>query len=166
MNEQKFNNCKKIYLNWVFHTDNDLIDYQNISLFKRFPEIERDAIINKNFSQKVKSIIRGNISGFVISNSPDTSHIITKTVQGCNGFGKPINLSIETYMKNSDTKYYYIDHYYTKSLSEFIEKIKRGSAVHGKNKEFAFFRIIRYFNINKLFYFKYRYILKNLGFEF
>ena len=166
LNDKKFYNCKKIYLNWVLHTDNDLIQYQNISLFKRFPEIEKDAIINKNFSQKVKSILRGNISDFIISDTPDTSHIITKSVMGCNGYGKPINLSKETFMINSDSKYYYIDHYYTKSLSEFVDKIKRGSAVHGKNKEFAFFRIIRYFNINKLKYYKYKYILKKLKLHF
>ena len=166
LNEKRFNNCKKIYLNWVFHTDNNLIYYQNISLHKRFPEIERDAIINKNFTQKVKSIIRGNISEFKISNTSDTSHIITNSVGGCNGFGKNISLINETNLENSDVKYYYIDHFYTKSLEEFVDKIKRGSAVHAKNREFALYRIIRYFNINKLKYFKYKYIIKKLGLQF
>ena len=152
-----------IYLNWVFHTDNNLLHYENISLYKRFPELEKDAIINKNFSQKGKSIIRGNISNFKIANSGDTSHIITESVETCNGFGKKINLTGEHFMKNSDAKYYYIDHFYTKSLKEFVDKINRGSAVNDKSQIYKLFRIIRYFNINKLKYSKYLTILKNSG---
>ena len=159
----KWIECEKIYLNWVFHTDNDLIGYENISLFKRFPELERDAIINKNFSQKGKTIIRGNISNFRISSSGDTSHIITDSLETCNGFGKKINITNEHYIINSDAKYYYIDHFYTKSLNEFVEKIKRGSAVNGGNEVYKLFRIIRYFNINKLKYSKFINILKNSG---
>ena len=166
LNDKKFNKRQKIYLNWVFHTDNNQIHYQNISLFKRFPEIERDAIINKNFIQKVKSILRGNISDFVISKSKETSHIITNSVKGCNGFGKEINLLKENLMKNSDTKFYYIDHFYTKSLEEFVDKINRGSAVNGKSIMFKLYRIIRYFSINKLKYFKFNYIMKKSGLYF
>ena len=80
LNEKKFDNCQKIYLNWVFHTDNNLIYYDNRSLFERFPEIERDAIINKNYSQRVKSILRGNISNFIIANNSFTSHILKTTI--------------------------------------------------------------------------------------
>ena len=166
LNQKQFNRCKKIYLNWVFHTDNDLIHYENLPLFQRFPEVERDAIINNKFSQKVKSIVRGNISNFIIANNSHTSHIITESVNACNGFGKKINLDEEFYLKNSDAKYYYIDHFYTKSLEEFINKIKRGSAVNGKDEKFKLFRIIRYFSINKLRNIKYKYIIKNLGINF
>ena len=166
LNEKKFNKCKKIYLNWVFHTDNDQIYYQNIPLFKRFPSIERDALIKKKFSQKVKSILRGNISNFVIANNSHTTHIITDSVRACNGFGKMINLDEEFYLVDSDYKYYYIDHFYTKSLEEFVNKLKRGSAVNGKDDIYKLFRIIRYFNINKLRNYKYKYIIKNLGINF
>ena len=108
-----------------------IIKYENRSLFERFPELERDAIINKNFSQKVKTILRGNISNFLISNISHTSHIVTESVKGCNGYGKEINLDEDFLMENSDTKFYYIDHFYTKSLEEFVQKVKKGSAVHG-----------------------------------
>ena len=107
--------------------------------------------------------MRGNISKFIISNSSDTSHIITNSVNGCNGLGEHINLTDEFYMENSDNKNYYIDHFYSKSLEEFIDKIKRGSAVHGDNLRFKLFRIIRYFNINKLKYFKYKLLKEKLG---
>ena len=166
LNDKKFNKCKKIYLNWVLHTDNDLIHYENLSLFKRFPAIEKDAIINNNFSQKVKSIVRGNISNFIIANNSHTSHIITDSVNACNGFGKEINLDEEFYLPNSDANYNYIDHFYTKSVEEFVNKIKRGSAVNANNEKFKLFRIIRFFSINKLRNIKYKYIIHNLGINF
>jgi hypothetical protein len=40
LTEKIFNGCQKIYLNWVFHTDNDLIHYENKSVQERFPIIE------------------------------------------------------------------------------------------------------------------------------
>ena len=166
LNKKKFDKCKKIYLNWVLHTDNDLIYYNNLSLFERFPKVEKDAIINQNFSQKVKSIIRGNISNFLIANISHTTHIITNSVGACNGFGKEINLDKEFYLENSDSKLYYIDHFYTKSLEEFVNKLKRGSAVNAQDEKYKLFRIIRYFNINKLRNHKYKYIIKNLGINF
>jgi hypothetical protein len=166
LNEEKFNNCKKIYLNWVFHTDNNLIRYSNISLQKRFPEIERDALINKNYSQKVKSIIRGNISNFKLVRNTHASHIITNVVKACNGFGKEVQLDRDYNMNKSDTKYYYIDHYYSKSVEEFVNKLNRGSAVNGHNGLFQFFRIIRFFYINQFKSEKLNYILKNMKFKF
>ena len=162
LNENKFNKCKKIYLNWVFHTDNDLVYYKKGPLKKRFPEIERDALINKNYMQKVKSILRGNISNFLISNHSHTSHVITDSVDACNGFGKNIKLNFEYLMKNSDTKYFYIDHYYSKSTEEFVKKLNKGSAVNGQDEKFKLFRIFRYFNINKIKNNKFLYFLKNV----
>jgi len=164
--EKKFNNCKKIYLNWVFHTDNNLVNYTNTSIRERFPEIEKEALLNKNYSQKVKSIIRGNISNFTISKSYHTSHVITDQVKACNGFGKEIELDDDYYMNNADAKLYYIDHYYTKSVEEFVNKINRGSAVNGNNGKFQFFRIIRFFQINQFKKVKFDYIIKNMNFKF
>ena len=132
-------------------------------MFERFPELEKDAIINTNYSQKVKTILRGNIPNFTISKISHTSHIITGSVKGCNGFGKEVKLDKDYCMENSDSKYYYIDHFYTKSLEEFVQKVKRGSAVHGKKLDFKLFRLIRFFNINKFKNDKYKYILDNLG---
>lgn len=163
LNEKKFDKCKKIYLNWVFHTDNNLIYYDNRSLWERFPDIERDAIINKNYSQRVKSILRGNISDFKIANNSFGSHIITNSVNACDGYGNEINLTYQYYMENSDAKNYYIDHFFTKSLEEFVNKIKKGSAVNGKDSHFALFRLIRYFHINQFKDIKFYYLKKKFG---
>ena len=92
--------------------------------------------------------------------------IITNSVKSCNGFGKEVELDKIYVMSDSDAKYNYIDHFYTKSLEEFVEKIKRGSAVKGDNDFFKFFRIMRYFNINKLDLIKLDYIIKKLNLTF
>lgn len=54
--EKKFNKCQSIYLNWIIHTDNNFIYYDNRTLYERFPEI----YINKNYCNG-KTIIKGNI---------------------------------------------------------------------------------------------------------
>ena len=69
-------------------------------------------------------------------------------------------------MANADAKYNYIDHFYTKSAEEFVQKLQRGSAVKGDDKYFKFFRIIRFFNINKIKSSKFAYIINKLGIHF
>ena len=163
LNQEKFNNCSKIYLNWVFHTDNNLVYYKNYSLKERFPELEKNALIQYNYSQKVKSILRGNISDFKLHKKNHPSHIITDSIKACNGFGKEVILNKDYYMENSDSKYYYIDHYFSKSTEEFVDKVKKGSAVNGDRQDFKMFRIFRYFNINMLKPEKVKYILNHIN---
>ena len=66
-------------------------------------------------------------------------------------------------MENSDSKYYYIDHYFSKSTEEFVDKVKKGSAVNGDRQDFKMFRIFRYFNINMLKPEKVKYILNHIN---
>ena len=147
LNEPKFKNCQKIYLNWVIHTDNDLIYYDNRSLHDRFPEVERNARYNKkDCYSSVKSILRGHIPNVKITRM----HIFSRDVKGCNGFGEIAELNHLDHIKNPDFKYYYIDHYYSKSLEEFIEKINKGDVFFDNKKSFKMHRIKRYFNINKI----------------
>lgn len=83
-----------------------------------------------------------------------------------NGFGKEINLDEEFYLPNSDAKYNYIDHFFSKTIEEFVDKIKKGSAVNSNSGKFRLFRIIRFFSINKLNKIKYNYIINNFGKNF
>lgn len=145
LNRRKFDKCQRIQLNWVFHTDNNLIYYENKSLSERFTEreaIDRGKSIGG--PKGIKSILRGNIN-LKISDV----HILNKNLTSCDGFGniKEIH-SIATNI--SDLKYYYIDHYYSKSTEEFINKIMRGSAVHGFNMNHKKRRIDVYFSINEV----------------
>ena len=98
----------------------------------------------KGKDQGVKSILRGNI----LTNVNDV-HILNQSLTGCDGFGnikyiKGISTDI------SDFNYYYIDHYYSKSTEEFINKLMRGSAVHGFELYHKLRRIDVYFAINDI----------------
>ena len=142
----KFKNCQKIQLNWVIHTDNNLIYYDNRTLHERFPEVEQNAKLNKKIKLNwVKSILRGNISNISIYNV----HKLCYELNTCNGFGKKLNKK-NRFQDFSDFKYYYIDHFYSKSVEEFIDKINKGDVLQGQNRNFKLMRIENYFKRNKI----------------
>ena len=58
---------------------------------------------------------------------------------------------------------WFINHYFGKSLEEFIEKVKRGSAAIGKNKISIMAKINRYFEIYKITREKIDFIEKKTG---
>ena len=118
LNKSIFKKCDFIHFHWVMATDNDLIHYDNRSLFERFkrPYIE---------SGFIKSIIRGNIKDLkYYVHSPGKSPY--KNIS-CNNNGKIINSKhhIE-YITDIDVKEAYIIHFRFKSTEEFINKYKRG----------------------------------------
>ena len=149
LNRDTFKNCQTIRLNWVHHTDNNLIYYDNRTLHERFPEVEPNAKMNiKGSRNSVKSILRGNIPNITINNI----HMLNINLKGCNGFGKiqiinDIN-AIDT--NDSDFRNYYIDHFYSKSLEEFIEKINKGDVAHEQAIWLKKFRIRNYFERNNI----------------
>jgi hypothetical protein len=160
LNQRKFMNCQKIYLNWILHTDNDLINYDNRSLFKRFP-IKDPNINKKKYYIPGKSILKGHIKNIIIQNM----HILNKGLKGCNGFGLESIITNSNLIKNPDFRYYYIDHFYCKSLDEFTNKINRGSACSYHYLKFALFRIKRYFSLNKINIHKIKYIENKTGID-
>ena len=143
LRNNRFNNCQKVQLNWVFHTDNNLLHYENRTLKERFPDIlpslrgkKRDGLAG------IKTILRGHIPNIKIN----CIHSINPKLKSCDGFGNPKNhLGILT--DNSDLEYYYIDHYYSKSTEEFINKLNKGDALFVDNR---MDRIITYFSQNKI----------------
>ena len=145
LKKKKFNKCQRIQLNWIFHTDNNLLNYDNRTLSERFPEREKKARGKKTGkNQGIKSILRGNILTKVYD-----VHILNQNLTGCDGFGNIRSIKgISTDI--SDFKYHYIDHYYSKSTEEFITKLKRGSAVHGFDLTHILKRIDVYFSINEI----------------
>ena len=141
-----FKNCEIIHLNWVQHTDNNLIHYDNRPLHIRFPEVEPNARNNVNGSINfVKSILRGHIPNVVIKNV----HTLTNKLKECNGFGNS-EVIHGVCTGNSDFRFYYIDHYFSKSVEEFVEKINKGDVLHGQWAKFKYFRIKNYFKRNKI----------------
>ena len=151
--KRKFNNCKSIYLNWLLHTDNNLLYYDNRSLFERFPKVKK----NNNFCLG-KTIIRGNIERIKIS----SCHLLDKKIQRCNSFGnnfKPSNI----FCKVPDYNNYYIDHFQFKSTEEFINKLNKGDCVFGYKKKYIYRKIISYFKVNTIAIDKINFIQNKTG---
>ena len=152
--DKKFNTCKKIYLNWVFHTDNNLMHYDNRTLQERFPEKESKPSSSKEAEHiLVKSILRGNITNLEI-NCP---HKLSDEIKGCNGEGEEVNLK-GCSMKELDFENNYIDHYFCKSVDEFIEKLKMK---HVNKTE----SLCNYFTYNKITKEKIDYIENKTGLD-
>ena len=120
LNQPKFNNCQLIHLNLICHTDNDKLYYENKPLAERFPELVPSSRVS---DLEVKSILKGHIPNLRIQ----SMHTGTKKVRNCNGYGHSnkyrVNVALEP-----DREYYYIDHYYSKSTEEFVDKLARGDA--------------------------------------
>ena len=141
LNNSRFDKCQKVQLNWKFHTDNNLLYYDNRTLKERFTELPFWARgVKKGGQVGIKTILRGHIPNVKIN----CVHTLNKNLKACNGFGVPqkyINIVTDI----SDYEYYYIDHYYCKSTEEFINKLKRGDIVHKDNR---MDRIKTYFSQN------------------
>ena len=142
----------------IVHNDNNQLFYQNISLFKRFPNIYVSEYL------QVKMIIKGGINDIRIKTTAQCSlknneHKILK----CDGFGRPTNI-IEFSTKITDYKYNYIDHFFCKSTEEFTNKLARGDSLQtGKNLEiYKLTRIKRYFKYNNFTYEKLKMMEKSL----
>ena len=101
--QKKFEKCQRIQLNWFFHTDNNLLYYDNRSLVERFPQKERKWK-NKKLGgiEIIKSILKGNLD-FRLHDI----HIINSSLISCDGFGN-IKEVQDIFTNYSDHYYYYI----------------------------------------------------------
>ena len=144
LKEKKFEKCQKIYLNWVFHTDNNLYYYENKTLHERFPKIYERKSYNANHYYPVKSILKGHIPNIKIN----CLHKLESRLTSCNGLG--IKPKMFTYTMEPDFTNYFIDHYYFKSLEEFTEKLKKGSAISYYGHKIKETRLMRYIIMNDI----------------
>ena len=159
LSEPRFNNCQIIQLNWLQYTDNNLIYYENKSLLKRFTEKDIKAKKNiTNITMDIKSIIRGHIGNIKLTNI----HYLTKKIKGCDGFGRKIKLNNIRTLR-PDYQFYYIKHFFSKSLEEFIEKVNRGTIYYGLDQNRKIRVIERYFEFNKITIKKIKIIEKKTG---
>ena len=140
LKNKRFQNCERIQLNWVLHTDNNLLYYDNRSIVERFPEKEQ--IKNNGRKNAIKSILKGHIINIKIKDI----HLLNKQLRACDGFGNYIK-KISHLTDKSDFEYYYINHYFCKSTEEFINKINKGDVLYFKSN--ILLRINFYYKINK-----------------
>jgi len=142
LNQKIFDRCQRVQLNWFFHTDNNLLYYENKTLKERFPQTDkRWNGIKLGGEEGIKSILKGNID-IEINNV----HYLNPNLISCNGFGK-IKEVKGIITNESDHYYYYIDHYWSKSTEEFVNKLMRGDVVLGKNTNYSNNKINMYFHL-------------------
>ena len=134
---KKFNNCQTIQLNWLMHTDNDNLYYENKSLKNRFVNSFKLTTISG-----IKSILRGKIPNITIN----CVHKINNNLKTCDGFGRRTHLE-GAGTNIIDYKYHYIDHYFCKSTQEFVNKLNKKDALFIDSNLRD--RIKVYFAINK-----------------
>ena len=152
-----FNKCDFIKIHWVLATDNNLLHYDNRSLFERFKAPYKQ-------SASVKTIIRGNINNLKYHvHSPSFSP--EKNIS-CNNLGEIINytyIDIES-VKEININNAYIIHFQFKSTEEFINKYKRGYSNWLKDmKKFLRGKIYAYHHTNNITKEKKNYIEKELN---
>ena len=142
LNQKIFEKCQRIQLNWFFHTDNDLLYYDNRTLSERFPLTDK-IWDGKKFggSEGIKSILKGNIDTKI-----ENAHILNSNLVSCDGFGR-IKNDKGIITNDSDHYYYYIDHYWAKSTEEFVNKLLKGSVALGNNTALYMKRINMYFHL-------------------
>ena len=139
----------------------NLIHYEDLPLSQRFKDKEFNILENNTkFFPQIKSILRGYIPNITIG----CLHRLTSQIKACNGYGKK-SVVKGIYSLYPDYENYYINHYFAKSLEEFIEKIKRGSAATGKNERSIKAKIARYFGTYKITKQKINYIENKTGFN-
>ena len=114
-----FKKCDFIKIHWVIPSDNNLLYYDNRSLFERFKGPYKKSTI-------IKSLIKGNINNLKYwVHSPYYS---PKRNNTCNNIGNIIrykNINFEA-IQSINIKKAYIVHFSYKSTEEFIKKYKRG----------------------------------------
>ena len=158
LSQSKFDKCGKVELNWVHRVDDGKsLYYDNRSLSERFKYKESN-ILKKDYHPQIKSIIRGVENNITIG----CLHKLTSQLNSCDEFGRESN-TYKIFNLNPDFKINYINHYFGKSLEEFVEKIKRGSATIGLSNISLLAKINRYFEIYNIDKNKIDYIEKETG---
>ena len=141
LSEQKFDNCECIYLNWLFHTDNNKLNYDNNTLQSRFPITELQSIKNDSYIKHfVKPIMKGHGLLFDITNL----YKLSDNIKGCDGNGNKVIFNGNE-IKENDLENNYIDYYWCKSTEEFIKRLNDINNEILKNES-----IYQYFSLNEI----------------
>ena len=160
--KKHFNKCDSIQLNWVHMSDNNSLYYENKPLKQRFTMRGKNVVKHKyNRLCYVKTIIKGHLQNISVTHN----HLISEKIKACNGFGHKSQLNVIASLR-PDYEYYYILHYYGKTVQEFIEKINRGDLLKGNDIPVINYAIEKFFYINKITLEKIKYIQEHLGQKF
>ena len=122
LDNKRFNNCQNIKFNWVIYSDNNKLYYENKKIQDRFTR----PLFNNPLNKHIKSTVRGNLSANYWKESQNP-HSGYNNFSSCSSSGKKIS-NISPFNEPYDYEFGYIKHYITKTLEEYVRKIKRGRA--------------------------------------
>ena len=153
-----FDKCDIIKLHRAQSTDNDLIHYENKSLFERF----KPPYLGDHF---IKSLIRGNISGLKYGvHSPRKAPL--KNISCINNGQRILKTEVNSLSVNPmNFDKAFLIHFRYKSTEEFISKYKRGyrNWFASRLKNYLNHHIYLYFQQNKITLEKINFIEKELN---
>jgi len=120
LNNERYKNCQNVKLNWVLYSDDEKLHYENKPVYKRFNTPLFQNILNNH----VKSTVRGNLSTNYWVGAP-TPHTGNNKYNCCSSSGKQISKN-SSFNWPYDYEYGYIKHYRTKTIEEYLNKMKKG----------------------------------------
>ena len=116
----QFSNCECIYLNWMTYSDNNLMYYDNRTIFQRFTS----SFKNRTYRTWGKSILRGNITNITFG----SVHTLYNKIIRCDGKGNICRL--RGYACNKpDFDNFFINHFIYRSTEEMVNKFNKGDCV-------------------------------------
>ena len=139
LNQEKFKYCQNIKFNWITFSDNDKLYYENKPIQERFTT----PLLKINVNIHVKSTVRGNLPTNYWEGAWNP-HSGIKNYNSCNPSGKQISKNSPYIIPNYN--YGFLKHYRTKTIEEFIKKMKKGRADAPMNYTVL---IKKFFAINK-----------------
>ena len=120
LDNKRYNNCENIKINWLLYSDDEKLYYENKPVQERF----KTALFNHSLNSYAKLIVRGNLSTNFWKGAIEP-HFGVQNYNCCSLSGKEYHKAPKTKIPY-DYEYGYLKHYRTKTVEEYIKKIKKG----------------------------------------
>ena len=122
LKNKRYKLCPIVKISWILYSDNNQLYYENKSLLERFPIPTK----YRGDNSGVKSIMRGNIPYYKFNKSYNPHYLYYK-VKSCSTTGKFIKGTY--YTLHPTYEHAILNHYNTKTIAEYINKMRRGPAL-------------------------------------
>ena len=143
LKNERYKLCPIVKISWILYSDNNQLYYENKSLLERFPIPTK----YRGDNSGVKSIMRGNIPYYKFNKSYNPHYLYYK-VKSCSTTGTFIKGTY--YTLHPTYEHAILNHYNTKTITEYISKMRRGpalSSIHLTRRVLKYY-FNRFFAIN------------------
>ena len=159
LDDKRFNGCKCVKINWLLYSDNGLIQYEDLPIITRFKE----PLYNSTLNIHIKATVRGKLDKNYWKGALNP-HTTIYNYKSCSSSGKIIPFG-SPFNSPPDYKNAILRHYKTKTIDEYLIKLKRGRADKPLNftEADAIEKINIFFSVNKFSLRKMKFIKKRLN---